>query len=167
MRRIALAFVVLSLIASAGLAKGTEDCWDNLKTLQPGQKIEVVEVALRSHQGNFVSFSNGDITLRRAGGVEQVVVERNYVMRVPVSDGSKRTRNLLIFAELGAAAGIGGGLLIDEGVRHMSGGGDYVYTPLLGAAGAALGAWAGSRPAHRTVYRAPDHRVGDILPKTK
>ena len=153
MKRATLALVCLLWIPFFCLARQTHDSWNNLKQLQPGQKIEVVDIHMKALKGEFVSISDEAISLRY--GKNEQSVARGDVVRVSTRDSSHRARNMLILAAVGAGAGLGGGLAIDEGARHVSGeGGSYLYTPVLAAAGAGLGALAGLPTGWRTLYRA-------------
>ena len=154
MRKVVLILVLLPLTPAFALAQSASDSWDNLKQLQPGQKVEVVDAKMKTLKGTFIAFSDDSISLRD-GKTEQSVV-RADVVRISVRDASHRTRNILLGIGIGAGAGIAVGFGIDEGVRHVSGeGGSYLYAPVLAAAGAGLGALAGGLPAGtRTIYRA-------------
>ena len=135
------------------MAKEPQASWDSLKQLQAGQKIEVVDIHLKALKGQFVAISDEAISLREGKGEQSVA--RADVVRVSTRDSSHRTRNMLILAAVGAGAGLGGGWAIDEYARQVSGeGGSYLYTPVLAAAGAGLGAVAGLPTGWRTLYRA-------------
>ncbi len=149
-----LRFVFLVLFPSFALAQSAQDSWDNLKQLQPGQRIEVVDSSMKSLKGEFVSVSDDAISLR-VGKKNEQGVPRAEVIRVSVRDTSHRTRNMLIGMGVGAGAGLAAGYGIDQGVRHIGGeGGSYLYMPVLAAAGGSLGALVGGLPAGtRTIYR--------------
>lgn len=153
MTRTRITFGFLVLLPTFTLAQSTQDSWDNLKQLVPGQKIEVVASSMKTLKGEFTSVSDEAISFR-VGKAEQAL-PRAEVIRVSVRDTSHRTRNMLIGMGVGAGAGLLAGYGIDEGVRHVSGeGGSYLYMPVLAAAGGGLGALAGGLPAgSRTIYR--------------
>src|SRR5262245_17885373 len=56
------AFLIL-LIASQ-FTFGQSDSWDNLRKLHRGQKIEVVDMKLKSFQGTFINYSQEMVSLR-------------------------------------------------------------------------------------------------------
>jgi hypothetical protein len=123
------------------------DSWDNLKQLQPGQKIEVVDMKLKSLKGTFVSFSAEAISLRVMSA--EVSVKRPDVMRVSLRENSKRTRNLLIGLGIGAAGGLAAGVGLME--REPGYAGAVAGTTVLFAVvGAGLGV---PFPGYQTIYR--------------
>jgi hypothetical protein len=142
--------ILLALLACVGAwAQGPADSWDNLKQLRVGQKIEVVEVNLKSLKGTFTSFSEEAISLRTDGG--EVGVRRDDVFRVTLREGSKRLRNTLIGMGIGAAGGVAAGVGLME--RETGYAGAVAGTVALFAGiGAGIGA---AFPGSRTIYRAP------------
>jgi hypothetical protein len=115
--------------------------------LRAGQKIEVVDMKLKSLKGTFVSFSEEAISLRVKES--EVAVPRPDVLRVSLRENSKRTRNLLIGLGIGAAGGLATGLGIME--REPGYAGAVAGTTILGAVvGAGLGA---AFPGYQTIYR--------------
>ena len=143
--------VPLGLMArDAGL-----DSWDNLKQLQPGQKIEVVDASMKSLRGPFVSVSEEAITLQV--GKSQESIERAKVMRVSVRDTSHRTRNILLGAAIAGGAALTVGLLAN-GPASNEGNGCAGCVAGLAAAAAGGGAGLGAIPGSRTVYRAEKQR---------
>ncbi len=145
--------VSLPLLVSAQDAR---ESWDNLKRLQPGQKIEVVDIDLKTLRGVFASFSEEAISLQSDKG--ETMVERGNVIRVSAR-GGKRGRNALIGLGIGAAAGAAGMVIALEkttnGPVYYDGEAATVITSgaiLAGGIGAGIGA---AFPGSRTVYRAP------------
>jgi hypothetical protein len=137
------------LIPGSGLAKSSQDNWDHLKQLNPGQKIEVVDTSMKSLRGPFVSVSAEAITLEV--GKSQESIERTQVVRVSVRDTSHRTRNILL------GSGILGGIAVAAtAVPLMASGNEGNSCPACAAAIAAGfggGAALGAIPGSRTVYR--------------
>jgi len=123
--------------------------WDNLKQLQPGQKIEVVDMKWKSLKGKFVSFSEESISLQV--GNDQVSVERSNVLRVN-SGHSKRGRNALIGLAIGAGAGLAVGAVLDsQATGEFKDFGVLLGPPIGAGAGVGIGAaFAG----YQTIYRA-------------
>lgn len=150
MRKAISALAFLILVPALALAESAQDSWDNLRQLQPGQKVEVVDAKMKTFKGEFVSFTEEAISLRE-GGTEQSV-ERTNVVRVSVRDTSKRTRNLIIGAAIGAGAGLAISLPVNA-INSNEGGGCAGCVAGLTAALAGAGAGLGAIPGNRTVYR--------------
>jgi hypothetical protein len=155
MKKAILGLAWALLVPAFAWAQSPTDAWNNLRQLRAGARIEVVDLNMRTLNGTFVSVSDEGLVLK--AGLDEQTVPRAQVVRVSTRDTSKRKRNTLIGIAVGAGAGFGLGMLVDEGVRHVSGeGGSYVYAPVLTAAGAGLGAAAGGLSSGtRTIYRAP------------
>ncbi len=64
MNRTILSISLLLLLPALSLAQSGTDSWDNLKQLQPGQKIEVVDSSMKSLKGEFLSVTEEAISLR-------------------------------------------------------------------------------------------------------
>lgn len=151
MKKMMLAVLVLALAAVSGFSKGEQTSWESLKQVRAGEKIEVVEMSLKSTRGAFVSVSDEAIVLRVKG--DNVTVERASVMRVTVRDTSKRSRNMLLGAAIGAGAGLTLGLLANApGSNEGNDNPGMIAGVTAGAAGAGLG--MGAVTGNRTVYRA-------------
>jgi hypothetical protein len=131
------------------MAQSTQDSWDNLKQLRPGQKIEVVDTSMKSLRGRFVSVSDEALTLEVGKGQESV--ERAKVVRVSVRDTSHRTRNILLGAGILGGAALAIGIPLAE-FNHNEGHSNGVVAALI-AGGFGGGAAIGAVPGSRTVYR--------------
>jgi hypothetical protein len=79
--------------------------WANLNSLQPGQKIQVVEITSKKHAGVFVSVSDTAIVLTQSNGDR--TLQKQEVRTVKLIKGNRRLRNTLIGAGIGAGAGAG------------------------------------------------------------
>ena len=126
--------------------------WANLTSIQPGQKIEIVDSSSKKHSGTFTNASDSAISFSQAGG--QHSIQKQDVREVKLLN-THRTRNILIWTGVGAGAGAGigaaatghgGNILLS--VSHAKG----------AAVGAALGAGGGVAVgalvhSHSTVYR--------------
>jgi len=148
MKRTIWGSVLLVLVPCLGWAQRPEASWDSLKQLRVGEKIEVVDMKLKSLKGTFVSYSEEALTLRVRK--DDVSLPRVDIHRVGFK-GGKRGRNTLIGLATGAGLGAGvgalGGKLYGEYVASFT-----VLGTLLGAgAGTAVGA---AFPEYTTVYRA-------------
>ena len=122
-----------------------KDSWDNLNRLQAGQKIQVVQMNMKSLKGNFLGFSDEMISLRVKN--DEVAVPREEVLRVSLRGKPKRGRNTLIIAGVGAAVGTGFHETGETGVFML------VFTPIGAGVGAAVGA-AAPFASYETIYRA-------------
>lgn len=143
----AIFFAVFFPLLAAGQA--SQDSWDSLKQLQVGQKIEVVDMSLRSVKGSFTGVSDAAISIH-TGGTE-VSLERAKVLRVSAR-GGKRGRNALIGLAIGAAAGAAIGAAQGRKTLSLSKGQEVALDILIcGGIGAGVGA---AFPGSRTIYRA-------------
>ena len=147
MQRLLWGLFLLVLLPGLGLAQTGQASWDNLRRLGVGEKIEVVDMKLKSFRGTFVSFSPEAISLRV--GSDEVAVQRADVLRVTSRERTRRGRNALIGLAIGAAGGLATGLGIME--REPGYAGAVAGTTILGAVvGAGLGA---PFPGYQTIYR--------------
>jgi hypothetical protein len=152
MKRTRLVLVFLLLLPAFAMAQSAKDSWDNLKQLHAGQKVEVVDMKMKLVKGNFQSYSEEGISLQIKSG--PLTIERRNVLRVSLREHSKRARNALIGAAIGAGAGAVVGLVAANRGVHETGEKYFVMgfsLPILGGAGAGIGAATSSYP---TVYRA-------------
>ena len=150
MKRVTETLLLLLMVPGFGLAQSSQNNWDNLKQLRPGQKIEVVDSSMKSLRGPFVSVSEEAITLQV--GKSQESIERAKVVPVSVRDTSHRTRNMLL------GSGILGGIALAAaavplGASSNEGNSCGVCVAVI-AAGFGGGAAFGAIPGSRTVYRA-------------
>lgn len=157
MKRAVLAVpCVLALTCASWGANGKASAdWQNVSTLQPGEKIQVVDSAGRKHSGRFTSVTSTAIILHENAGDE--TIPRENVVRV--SGGGHRARNALIGAAIGAGAGAAVGAAGTTGgctsncIGKVTRGDVIAVTTGFGAiVGALVGAIL---HANRTIYRAP------------
>ena len=129
------------------------DSWDNLKQLRVGEKIEVVDMNLKSVVGALVNVSEEGISLRAQKAADLVTVERAKVYRVTSRESSKRLRNALIGAAIvGGLVAIPAGL--KAGISSNEGNSCGACVAVI-AAGAGAGAGLGAAvPGYPTIYRA-------------
>ncbi|MHB8484409.1 MAG: hypothetical protein ACYDCM_01570 [Candidatus Acidiferrales bacterium] len=160
MRSLMLLFCVLALPCVSS-AQSNQSSWENLNTLRPGQKIEVVETDLKKHTGTFAAVSDDAIRINESTGEQSI--PRASVMRVTLRENTRRLRHVLI----GAAVGAGAGAVIAGVADHtcspsqafcidpISKGGAAGIGAVIGLAGGAIvGAVI---PSHPTIYRASAH----------
>ena len=125
--------------------------WENLNTLQAGQKIQVVESS-KKDSGTFLSVSDKEISLQGKSGPQRI--QKQDVRSVKLRANRHRVRNTLIGAAVGAGAGAGISAAAWEPHGYLGGRGTGAAVgAVIGAAGGAVvGAlW----PGHETIYRAP------------
>jgi hypothetical protein len=148
--RVTLALALVLLAAAFARAQSAIGSWDNLKQLQPGQRIEVVDSHLKKSKGKFVSFTDKAISLR--DGKQQQSVTRAEVMRVSVRDASHRERNMILGAAIAGGTALTIGLLANAPARNEGTGCDGCVAGFAAAA-AGGGAGLGAIPTFRTIYR--------------
>ena len=152
MRTLKMGLFVWLLATGLGFAQTAEDAWDNLKQLRMGQKVEVVDMNLKSLKGSFTDLSEQGISIQTDEG--EKVINRASVLRVSVR-GGKRARN----AWIGLAVGGGAGAAIGAGVgasKDASAEDLVAFIVLPALAGAGVGGGVGAAfPGTRTIYRAP------------
>jgi len=125
--------------------------WENLNTLQVGQKIQVLENS-KKESGTFLSVSDKDISLQGKSGTQ--TIHRQDVRSVKLMENKHRLRNTLIGAAVGA--GVGAGISAAAWEPHGYAGGRGTGAAVGAVIGAAGGAVVGALwPAHETIYRAP------------
>ncbi len=128
--------------------------WENLRQLQVGQKIAVVDANMKSLQGTFLEFSAEAITIRHKDN--PVSISRSNVVRVSSREHSKRLRNALIGLVIGGATGIGVAAVMGKGDSEARAIYTLVALPVGLGVGGALGA---AFPGFQTIYRARPVKV--------
>jgi hypothetical protein len=96
--------LLLLLVPGLSLAQSSQNNWDNLKQLAPGEQIRIVLNDAKSYSGQFQSVSDDGIVLRL--GKDTQTFERQTVLRVSTRGNSHRGRNALIGLAVGAGAGV-------------------------------------------------------------
>ena len=137
--------------------------WDNLNGLQAGQKIQIVQMDMKSLKGKFLGLTEETISVRVKQ--DEVAVARADVLRISLRGKPKRLRNTVI----GMGIGAGLGLAVGAGADARSGGdpvslgigpdlGKRIFTPL----GFLIGGVAGVAipPSYQTIYRAKKKQGG-------
>lgn len=166
MRNLMLFFCVLAMPCVSS-AQSNQSSWGNLKTLRPGQKIEIVETNLKKDTGAFAAVSDDAIRINESTGEQSI--PRASVMRVTLRQNKHRLRNTLT----GAAVGAGTGAVIGAasyktakpcppgaGIGCISG--NILSRGAVTGIGATLGFVGGAAvgaviPSHPTIYRASAH----------
>jgi hypothetical protein len=133
-------------VASAGSNQAT---WENLSTLQAGQRIQVVEMNSKKESGTFLRVSDTTISLEEHGGEQ--TIPRQDVRSVKLKENKHRLRNTLIGAGVGAGAGAGISAAVWEPHGYAGGRGTgAAFGAVIGVVGGAVvGAlW----PSHKMIY---------------
>jgi len=142
------------VLAATGVAwaQNNQASWDNLKTLQPGQKVLVLETNSTKLSGTFVSVSGDAISVEAGSGPQ--TVRRSEVRGVKLMENKHRLHKTLVGAGIGAGAGAGVSAAAWESSGFIGGKGTGA------AVGAGIGALAGAAvgallPSHDMIYRVP------------
>lgn len=148
-------------IAHASWAQTDESSWANLSALQPGQKIQIVDMKSKKHSGTFVSHSNSEISYRDTAGEQ--TLQKPDVRIVKLMANKHRLRNAIIGGAVGAGAGAGIGAATFHPcsasqtlcIQPVGRGGIAGIGAVVGlATGAVVGALL---PSHKVIYRADSH----------
>ena len=147
-----LAVLVLMTTPRLALAQSGEDSWDRLRQLHAGQKIEVVNMKLKSVTGNFTGYDDHAVLLRVDR--DEVSIPRGDVLSIKNREISHRRRNVLLGLAIGAAGGLAIGAI--KGATYHESGETGVFMAVCTPIGAGIGAGLGAAlPAGAvTVYRA-------------
>jgi hypothetical protein len=138
-------------------AQSNPASWENLNTLQPGEKIQILEINTTKVSGTFLNVSDAAISLQE--GARQEMVQRPDVRSVTLSKGHRLDNTLL-----GAAIGFLGGAAIGAALYRepTCAPGALCFKLDTRGSDAALGSVIGlivgtvvgvSRPGHKTIYR--------------
>jgi hypothetical protein len=144
-------------LPAALCAQKQQGSWSDLRGLRVGQGIEVIEISMKHHAGEFISVSDEMLTLQEKGS--DVSVKREDVVRVSTASGARRGEHVVIGLVVGAAIGAGIGAIAAD---RSTGSGWFAWgaQPGIGAlVGIVIGAPTGAAvgaviPAHTTIYRA-------------
>jgi len=149
MRKI-LSLICLLATSCASFAQTHLASWENLSSLQPGQKIQVVAMDSKKHSGSFVSVSATAIRFTETTGDR--TLQKQEVRTVKLIRNGHRLRNALIGAGVGAGAGAGitAAAWESSGFLGGRGAGAAVGAVIGGVGGAIVGALV---PSHDTTYR--------------
>jgi hypothetical protein len=166
MRRISFLISIVG-ITCVSWAQSHQAVWANLGALQPGQKIQIVDIKTKKHSGTFVSVSESAISYRDDAGEQ--TLQRPDVRSVRLMANRHRLRNAVIGGAGGAGIGAGIGaatfhpcsasqtLCIQPGGRGAIAGFGAVVGLVAGAVFGVL------FPSHKMIYRAS--RPGRDFPR--
>lgn len=139
----------LSALLYGAMPALAQASWEDLKQLPVGERIQVIDQKLKSLTGTILDVSDEAISLR----VDQnwVAIQRADVFRVSSLQSSKRGRNAIIGALIGATTGLVAGAAYCHGDCDLARGIAWGAPIMLGlGAGAGIGA---AFPSHPTIYR--------------
>ena len=139
----------LSALLYGAMPALAQASWEDLKQLGVGERIQVIDQKLKSLTGTLLNVSDEAISLR----VDQnwVSIQRADVFRVSSLQSSKRGRNAIIGALIGATTGLVAGAAYCHGDCDLARGIAWGAPIMLGlGAGAGIGA---AFPSHPTIYR--------------
>src|SRR5512146_590943 len=105
----ALAFLLIAAPCGLRSAQSPEESWDNLRQLRAGEGIEIVDAKMKSHRGNFTTYTQERISLSQAG--REMTFPRAEVASVRRVGKSHRRRNVLLGLAIGTAGGFAVGLI--------------------------------------------------------
>lgn len=144
-----IARLLVVAFVSAGLVTAAAKTWESLGSLNAGTSIEVVTKA-RVEKGEFVSSSADSLTIHTKLGEQKF--PRQDVLRVMAHAHSRRVRNILIGAGIGAAVGLVTDQTLGTYLRNESNppGARVVIWTLPIALGGGIGA---ALPSHSVIYR--------------
>lgn len=153
MVRILVTVLVAHALIGVASAESPWDSWENLRHLRTGERVEILDTNLKSHNGQFRTYTEAGISLREGG--REITVPRAEVASVKRRGESHRRRNVLLGVAIGAAGGLAFGAI--RGKTYHEAGETPVFISVWTPVGAGLGALVGaSLPARSevTVYRA-------------
>jgi hypothetical protein len=159
-RRSAFLALLFSITAMTGIATGQGSDWDNLKQLRIGQRIQVVDMKLKSVDGEFSGLSEDSLSIHQ--GKKELTFSRPDVLRVGLRGGG-RLKNSLIGLTIGALSGFVAGSVMDHLDDVDSSDPGSNNGKLSGAAaGLGIGAGVGAAfPGYHTIYRSNTVRTKD------
>jgi hypothetical protein len=160
MRSLVIAMCALAIPCSSW-AQGSLTSWADLNSLQPGQKIQVIQMNSKKDTGTFLDVSDTAIALQEKSGAQ--TIQKQDVRIVKLMKNTHRLRNTLIGAAAGAGVGAGIGAATYRPCKPPPG--SYLFTCLIdfgrgpqSAFGAAVGLVGGAVtgalwPSHKILYR--------------
>jgi hypothetical protein len=125
--------------------------WQNLNTLQAGERIQVLERNSTRVFGTFLNISDAAISIEREAG--SLAIQRQDVLSVKLMKNKHRLRNAFIGAGIGAGLGAALGGATNNGFVNRG-----VFAAGVGAAFSVPGAVVGALvPDHTTIYSVSPH----------
>ena len=125
--------------------------WQNLNTLQAGQRIQVLERNTRRVSGTFLNVSGAAISVQGEAGSQ--AIQRQDVLSVKLMKNKHRLRNAFIGAGIGAGLGAALGGATNNGFVNRG-----VFAAGVAASFSVPGAVIGALvPDHSTIYNVGSH----------
>ncbi len=151
MRKYMICTLALALLL-VGRSQAQQSNWQNLEKIRPGDRVEVVNMRLATYAGEFVGFTDSDLTLRDAGNT--AVIPRAEIYRIKVL-GRGRGRHIGRGTLYGAVIGTGVGAVVAARGDYTSG--ERASVVVGGALwGVGIGALVGAvKTPHLDIYRSP------------
>jgi hypothetical protein len=155
MQKFLFLFCILGM-PCASWAQDSSASWENLNSLQAGEKVQVIDMNLKKVSGAFLNISDAAIVLQVKAG--QQTIQRQDVRSVNLMKQQHRLRNTLIGAAVGAGAGAGIGTVGHREGSLQNPNGTFIKPGQGAAIGAVLGLVGGAVvgavfPSHKTIYR--------------
>jgi len=135
--------------------------WENLNTLNAGDKIQVRALNSMKVSGTFLSVSDASISIEAHGASQ--TIRKQEVESVTLMKNKHRLRNTLIVAGVGAGVGAGIGVASHKGCPStqtfcLDIGGNSIPAAIGATIGLLGGATVGALlPSHQTVYTLNAH----------
>jgi hypothetical protein len=149
-------------IACASWAQTSHASWADLSAVQPGQKIQIVDMNSKKRSGAFVNVSDNAISYRDTAG--ERTMQKPDVRSVKLMVNKHRLRNAVIGGAVGGGAGAG----IGAATFHPCSPSEFLCIQPIGRGGragigAAVGFVGGAAvgallPSHKMIYRADSHQ---------
>lgn len=145
MRLLLIGLLNVGLVLAAPVSKS----WESLGQLDSGAPVEVV-TSDHAEKGEFVSSTTESLTIRTSRGEQRFL--RPEIVRVVSRRQSRRTRNLLIGAGVGAVIGLVTDQTLGAYLRNESN--PAIARPLIWTLPIALcGGIGATFPSYRVIYR--------------
>jgi hypothetical protein len=152
--KISIYSIILFFVTFSTGFSADESSWSNLEEISPGQKIQVVEMSLKSVEGTFTTYNDRSVSIKYKR--KEITIDRENVLRVSLRGPAKRKRRIITGLAIGAGAVAIIGLVTtrdDDGFEIIS---DEAIIFSLTATGGCLGTLVGvTLPEYdyRTIYR--------------
>jgi len=150
MRKVLLLICVLGTLCTSW-GQSNPASWENLNTLQAGEKIQLLEMNSKKVSGTFLNVSVAAISILEKTGSQ--TIQRQDVRSVKLMKNKHRLRNTLIGAGIGAGVGAVMGAATSDNFFGR-GFGAAIGAVVVLLPGAVVGALA---PSHETIYRVSPH----------
>lgn len=142
-------FALILCLPFVSCAQSASSFWATLNTLQPGEKIQIVDTHSKRHSGLFASISETSISYTDSSG--QKTIAQQDVRSIKVTQNTHRLRKVLLGAGIGAVSGAAVTAAGWESNGFL--GGKGAGAAVGASIGCGIGAIVGAvLPSHSTVY---------------